>query len=37
MLGSTAVVLVTVFLLALLIWLADWSIIAALTHGLGLW
>lgn len=37
LLGSTAVVLVTVFLLALLIWLADWSIIAALTHGLGLW
>lgn len=37
LLGSTAVVLVTVFLLALFIWLADMGIIAGLSRGLGLW
>jgi preprotein translocase SecE subunit len=37
LLGSTAVVLVTVFLLALFIWLADTGIIWSLTRGLGLW
>ena len=37
LIGSTAVVLVTVFLLALFIWVADTVIIAGLTHGLGLW
>jgi preprotein translocase subunit SecE len=35
--GSTAVVLVTVFLLALFIWLADFGIIFGLSRGLGLW
>jgi len=37
LLGSTAVVLATVFLLALFIWLADMGIITGLSRGLGLW
>jgi preprotein translocase SecE subunit len=35
--GSTAVVIATVLLLALMIWLADTGIVLVLTRGLGLW
>ena len=37
LLGSTAVVIVTVFLLALVIWLVDTFFVLMLTRGLGLW
>jgi len=35
--GSAMVVIVTVLLLALMIWLADTGIVLVLTRGLGLW
>jgi len=35
--GSTAVVIETVLLSALMIWLADTGIVFMLTRGLGLW
>jgi preprotein translocase subunit SecE len=35
--GSTAVVIVTVFLLAAIIWLVDTFFVLMLTRGLGLW
>ena len=35
--GSTAVVIVTVFLLAFIIWVVDTFFVYGLTSGLGLW